>query len=762
VRRDGERERSSFKDWTCVFLPMASSDNEILIVEDLLKQLEIEAHFPKLSDQQFKTFLAAVRKNISGDESAGEFPKYAFLFSGSMMEGAPFVRNLNPKQRRKYAECEFDMMFPMGTIIKGQEENVIQDLSYAKGFVWLKYKKDGVDIDLKNGKQVLDFLVEHKGDQYLNSTAFKTDSNLNTFPDLNFFNKFEEQLQGPSNNIDATLNLKAFAEGIKKTTKDDLNKAAKAVSTCLVFIQRAVVGLDNFHRLITKEFIELQKTLANGKVCVTQLDLDEFTCKVLPASRNAGEHINELIKLHWSMIAFVNEIIWAIEYLHRTVMVNELEKYIGPWKFAFLPLLAYPGTLQQPLCQFIMRLFSLPNTIREAEAEDMNTNVKRFLNDCFHKRPDELETVIKIFMRCLHVLGPRFHVLQAIVYDHKDDEEVNDSLNELNLNIDRVPALIAQEWPSIASEYKTRPRFWPNNSVIDNIFENSCHIVPKPSNGPERNEDLDWRWSFSQAEMLLANERTDQMNMVYLILKSLFYVYFKVFDHEEQSLPSYFAKTLFMWMCEQHPEKWWEEKSVAECVTILLEQLKSHFYDRSLPHYFICDLNLFENTPSELLDYGTAVAESICQDPLRSILDVTTQLVELQSSKSKKLNKTEKSRPNIFGREGTEEKIFEAASTIPVLIAEFRETIKKREENFKDIPEKQGVLRILRKLYEEEIPSVWPKEYEESLAIETDYNGDINITMTMNSLESELTVSNAIAVRFRGSNVTTLEMNHRV
>ena len=56
------------------------------------------------------------------------------------MEGASFVRNLMPDLPEKYAEQEIDIIFPLAKILKNKSIEIIVDLTYAKGFAWIKYE----------------------------------------------------------------------------------------------------------------------------------------------------------------------------------------------------------------------------------------------------------------------------------------------------------------------------------------------------------------------------------------------------------------------------------------------------------------------------------------------------------------------------------------------------------------------------------------------------------------------------------------------
>ena len=732
------------------------------LIEDLIKKIKIENHFPKVSDNKMKMFMTELAKQFGAPTEEINEALGSFIYSGSFMEGAFLARNLNPKQKQRFYEAEFDMMFPLGRIVNGKEADVIQELDYAKGFVWLKYDENNVILEAKNRKKTKEFLFEHNGQLYLDSVPFKLESNLDKKPALDYFNRFVEELQGPSNNVDAIINLKGLIKGMKNTTKDGMTKAAHILDKCLGFIQRASPALESFHQFITKELSNFEGQFKNGELNFKEIDMEEFGYKRLPTNR--GEE-NLLIKIHWSMLAFFINVIAVIETFTKIIVFNKFEENVGFWGFPFLPLLRHPISLKDAILKYYLHLFSLPTMILQKFTENPNSAIEMFIEEFLHKQPKEIEEVLRAFRRCISVLGPRFHVFQAIAYDFKDNNAINDDADELNLNIDRVPAITVSSWPAIAEEWKVRDRHWPPQNVLNNILTSGCHIVPKPYTGIERNENLDWRWSFTRAEMLLAHARSDKMNFVYLILKTMFYMYLKVIEVDERTLPSYLVKTLMLWQCESSTEDWWQQKSVPDCVIGTLEKFKTCFYQRNLQHYFIRDLNLFSNIPEELISYGTAIIESICLDPLTCIKDVLVNLVQWQSKYKSKTDKQseQKSSSDVstktLGRDMSEDQIKQEAN-IPLSIAEFRETIKIREKKFKNIPEKQGALALLRRTYDKEMRERWPKQFEESLSIQTSYTeGNISFHLLFNSIDQDLNFTNIISIRFKGSGLTNLELN---
>ena len=226
-------------------------------IEKLLEKIEVKKHFPKLTDDKMKLFMHSLGKNVLKDPDVDEMMKNLLIFSGSFLEGAPFARLVNPTLKKSYIEFEFDMMFPMGRVIDNKCDEVINDLEHAKGFVWLKYNEDAIEIDLKNGRTINDYITKHEdGIEYLSSKAFKEELSEEPFtkPDMSYFNKFTEEIQGPSSNIDMVMMFRKMGQAIKNTKKEDMKAGMKSVDKIMGFIQRVHPYLVSARQNIFKIF----------------------------------------------------------------------------------------------------------------------------------------------------------------------------------------------------------------------------------------------------------------------------------------------------------------------------------------------------------------------------------------------------------------------------------------------------------------------------------------------------------------------------
>jgi len=202
-------------------------------------------------------------------------------------------------------------------------------------------------------------------------------------------------------------------------------------------------------------------------------------------------------------------------------------------------------------------------------------------------------------------------------------------------SMDIVPCLKLMFWPSVASEWKTRDRAWPAQSVIDEIVSKGVHLVGKAF----CHDDIDWRLSFSVAEIDLATRWSPAQHFVYFIFKSLFYKFIKPLSSDASTadvspskssktyLASYTAKTVMMWTSESDDQSWWTEDNAAECLTVLLLALQSAFECRTLDHYFVSSVNLLEGLTDVLASRVIDAIKSILADPA-AIVDQLESLFE--------------------------------------------------------------------------------------------------------------------------------------
>lgn len=183
------------------------------------------------------------------------------------------------------------------------------------------------------------------------------------------------------------------------------------------------------------------------------------------------------------------------------------------------------------------------------------------------------------------------------------------------VSFDNVPCFYCLFWPDIALEWVSRKRYWPSPETIKAIKKSGCYIVAKEK--ANQGNRLDWRWSFSSAEIRIAKARTPAMKYCYFLFKSLFYKYLK-FKIDGKSLPSYLAKTCMLYVSEAHSAEWWNNAEQCDplCLIELLKYLENKLKEKFLPHYFIKELNLIADISKEMRVKALTIITNIISNPI--------------------------------------------------------------------------------------------------------------------------------------------------
>ena len=538
------------------------------------------------------------------------------IVSGSCMEGAQMARNLNPNMNKKYYEREFDIMFPVTKILRNRSREVIVDLGYAKGFAWIKYKPGCFDSPHKiNG-----LLIKHKdGNTYVNSKAIRETftNSLNFDPDSNGF--VQEAVEGPSANVIGRIGPKKFP------SEDTVLEAIKTLQECARIIENTSKPLGKFYADVLLELQKLEKIIQGNSASINITDMKELASVVLPINK---ERQNFILKVHWMSLAFINETLSTILTIDKILRKKDLLERLGLVKAFYLvhltPLQLSKGKkiFESLNSYFKYLVYLMPKEVYQIYKTNPEDGLFHFLQKSLYSKQDEIKKLFRVLSNWKRNLLQKCSLLDSLKEKIKPFTFLDYKTIGLGLSVDRVPAIVVADFPNIASEWVTRHREWPSLSVVKRISMSGCHIVPKPYCSEEENNFLDWRWSFSLAEIILANSRTTRMNISYLLLKSIFYRYLKPIEYDKKTLASYIIKTVMLWQCEENDETWWSNKSIVKCVSVLLNRLKLSFFKRYLPHYFIREINLFHDVSDELVLYGQAVLESLCADPIVCIEDV--------------------------------------------------------------------------------------------------------------------------------------------
>lgn len=185
-------------------------------------------------------------------------------------------------------------------------------------------------------------------------------------------------------------------------------------------------------------------------------------------------------------------------------------------------------------------------------------------------------------------------------------EAIMHKLNEINAKIhgpccsdedgamDYARCVHNPKFCSYAMQWVYRPNNgWPSDDIKQHIIKHGILFVPVGLKG-SKNEEFEWRTSFSVAEKFLINSLNQTQLASYVLMKIILK---DVINHHPPSkglLCSYFIKTIFFWVLEStHPDEWrpWNLlRCFMECFKRLIYCVKYV----NCPHYFIPEINLFE------------------------------------------------------------------------------------------------------------------------------------------------------------------------
>ena len=217
---------------------------------------------------------------------------------------------------------------------------------------------------------------------------------------------------------------------------------------------------------------------------------------------------------------------------------------------------------------------------------------KKFLNEQFRIQHKTFEDA------CYSVFKPTFTLGPAITLEHKAG---------IKANMDEVSYFSCSSWPPIAQSWVDRERQnkWPSKEIIKEIVSKGCRIVHK-AHPSSRDPDAEFRFSFSEAELILFNTLSVDQKKCLIAFKSLVkygVCTSEIITKKDIDLSSYHLKTIFLWSCETIPaDQWHTTNAWARCLLYMIDQLYAFLKSKTLPGYFIPECNLMDSIePSQTL-----------------------------------------------------------------------------------------------------------------------------------------------------------------
>src|SRR6218665_3493121 len=185
---------------------------------------------------------------------------------------------------------------------------------------------------------------------------------------------------------------------------------------------------------------------------------------------------------------------------------------------------------------------------------------------------------------------------------------------------DFVTSIRCPQWPKEAHGWlnRTRNNGWPTIDILTDVVQSGCHLVYIQHRSC-RNDKLQWRLSFSVAEVILIQSLSKVQQIVYHLLR--FFAKRELIHKDcpknDEVLCTYHLKTLMLWTCEDMPPEWWNSASIIAICSELLQKLSEWLRMRHIHNYFIPEANLFhEPSNSIVLDITEQRLNEFCNSEI--------------------------------------------------------------------------------------------------------------------------------------------------
>ena len=172
---------------------------------------------------------------------------------------------------------------------------------------------------------------------------------------------------------------------------------------------------------------------------------------------------------------------------------------------------------------------------------------------------------------------------------------------------DGVPCLKFLCWPQVALNWVERQN--KGGAIFNREWKleivKSIPLFLVPTGNPMAVEqDMQFRLSFSMAEIACFKQMISPMRKMFGIVKYLF----KAMFHETNLLSSYHIKTLMLWKIDQIPLDKWKSMKTTEFIKDMMNEIRQALHTAHIPHYFVENCNIFpvhKVTDQKVLEYMT-------------------------------------------------------------------------------------------------------------------------------------------------------------
>lgn len=154
---------------------------------------------------------------------------------------------------------------------------------------------------------------------------------------------------------------------------------------------------------------------------------------------------------------------------------------------------------------------------------------------------------------------------------------------------DNVHAITCKQWPTFMHVWAQRvtANHCLKKSIIKKILNGPCLLVAKAHKNSV-DPDIEWRLSYSWAELYISSCLTLEQRRIYKFLKTIF----NISKMPGSDLCSYHLKTTLFWMKEYLPTESWHRVNILRLMRCFLFVLEHRVAVQSLPIYFNTQVNI--------------------------------------------------------------------------------------------------------------------------------------------------------------------------
>ncbi|CAF3719658.1 unnamed protein product [Rotaria sp. Silwood1] len=311
--------------------------------------------------------------------------------------------------------------------------------------------------------------------------------------------------------------------------------------------------------------------------------------------------------------------------------------------------------VQEDVEQFQPKYVSACNTLRKSISQNILPMLQPIV-DAEHLHQQMFQDIISLTFPMYHIQIPavnqvRSNALLEFYEKYKYlgnasmlEDHIEYGLLSMNFDVDLVPALKLDFWPDDMQVFLNRIQN-ARPQLYEIIREQaSMHVIPKWSSKTlDIDQELEFRYSFSAIERLLAKHRTRREQILNGVARSIYYRYLKkepcIEDHTKTIVPSYFIKTTVLWMCELYNfndlcSETDDDQTIAYIMAReWLDYVRSLLRSSCCPHYFIDSFNLLETCSSASLIRAESILEHEIHLNEDIKIDVLIKQDELMSKK---------------------------------------------------------------------------------------------------------------------------------